>query len=225
MKTLKTTMLWSVTLLAVLLVASPALATKVTYTGVAPGETATINIVGFYNGGALAGIYNFKITDDAVFSGSYQGFCVDPAFSDPGPYEATIAAVLNNSKYEAAAYLLNKYFTQTPSNALAAKYQLAVWELVFDYGNGYDLASGKFIYTGGYTNDVSALVTEASGALSGFSPGGFYIAKAPATGENYGVRPQDFIFQKVSEPGILLLLGTGMLGLALVGRKTRRQRV
>ncbi len=33
------------------------------------------------------------------------------------------------------------------------------------------------------------------------------------------------IYVQISEPGVLLLLGSSMLGLALVGRKTRRQRV
>jgi hypothetical protein len=206
-------------------------AEQIVYTGAGPYENQTVTIpaVGtegggtqYYSGGVEAGMYNFTV-QDGDYAGSYKGFCVDPAFSAQigSPYAGVIVPVTDGSRYEAAAYLLAKYYNQTISGAsMAAKVQLAVWELVWDFGGTYNLAAGNF-QTAAYATEVNALITEATGALASFTPIGFYVAAAPPEGEYFGRFQQDFIFQ-TAEPGTLLLLGFGLIGLA--GFSTRRKK-
>ncbi len=67
---------------------------------------------------------------------------------------------------------MDKYYTQTILNATkATQVQLAIWELVWDFGGSYDLAAGNF-RTGAYTTEVNALIAEATGALARFTPSG-----------------------------------------------------
>ncbi len=139
----------------VLLITGTAQAETITYLGVSPVET--VNIVAPtlpYSGGVYAGMYNFSISGGSgLYSGTYKGFCVEPAFESPS-FEASIYSVTNGDRYEAAAYLLGKYYPQTSTNsARAAQVQMAVWELVWDFGGIYDLAVGNF-QSGSYPSEV-----------------------------------------------------------------------
>jgi hypothetical protein len=202
----------------VFLMAGAVQAETVTYFGVSPGET--IGIVAPTipsSGGAYAGMYNFAISDGSgLYTGSYKGYCVEPAIASSS-FTATIIAVTEGSRYEAAAYLLGKYYDTTSTIAnKAAQVQMAVWELVWDFGGTYNLANGTF-QTSTYTSEVNALITEAVAALPGFTPSGYYVAQAPAGA--FGSAPQDFIF-KTPEPGVLTLLGLGLVALGITRRRT-----
>lgn len=201
---------------AVLLLAGAAQAETIQFTGVAPAEVASIN--GVYNGGVWAGMYNFNILGSGPFAGFYKGFCVDPQAETP-LFIATITAVTDGSKYEAAAYLMNKYYDQTSvNNQKAAQVQLAIWELVWDFSptGAYNLASGDF-QTSTYASAVQALIDETKvvGVLDGFSPSGYYVTVSTTS--------QDWMFHQVPEAGTLLLFGTALVGLVGYRRVRRMQ--
>jgi hypothetical protein len=203
----------------VFLMAGAVQAETVTYFGVSPGETIGIVAPTIpYSGGAYAGMYNFAISDGSgLYTGSYKGYCVEPAIASSS-FTATIIAVTEGSRYEAAAYLLGKYYDTTSTIAnKAAQVQMAVWALVWDFGGTYNLANGTF-QTSTYTSEVNALITEAVAALPGFTPSGYYVAQAPAGA--FGSAPQDFIF-KTPEPGVLTLLGLGLVALGITRRRTK----
>lgn len=202
----------------VLLLAGAAQAELIQFTGVSPSEVVNITAPTIpYSGGVYAGMYNFNILGDpgpSPFAGSYKGFCVDPQLEIPLSH-STIIAVTDGLQYETAAYLMDKYYgTTSVNNQMAAQVQLAIWELVWDFGGTYNLASGNF-QTSAYTSQVNALISEATGALAGFTPSGYFVTASPDG--------QDFMFHQVPEAGALLLFGTGLVGLVGYRRVRRMQ--
>lgn len=110
-------------------------------------------------------------------------------------------------------------FTAANRKAAAGKLQSALWIL-----QGEDPDPG----TNPLVNYAKA--TWADWALPNASPSGALdtpvkVVNMWTNAAHTGYAQDMIVCWSVSEPGILLLLGTGMLGLALVGRKTRRQRV
>lgn len=203
----------------VLLLAGAAQAETIQFTGVAPAEVVSIN--GVYHGSVWAGMYNFNILGSGPFAGPYKGFCVDPQTETPS-FSATITAVTDGSNYEAAAYLMDRYYGVTRvNNQKAAQVQLAIWELVWDFNpsGSYNLTSGNFYLptSSTYKSAVQALIdeTKIAGVLDGFTPSGYYITASDSS--------QDWMFHKVPEAGALLLFGTGLVGLVGYRRVRRMQ--
>jgi len=181
---------------------------------VSPGQG-----VNFFGGGNWqTGVYNFEI-QSGTFAGTYGGFCVDPAgsHSDYSAYDInTISHGVRN--YDAAAWLLNQYYTVAGISAVAT--QAAIWEVMFetDTSISYSLSTGNFGTTDGIAGLANTYVTDAIAGAPGFGLTGFYLAQSPAGGPYFNKEYQDYIF-KTPEPMTMLLLGLGLVGLAGLRRK------
>jgi hypothetical protein len=197
------------------------------YINADPSAERNVTMTGYNFGNPFnvtAGMMNFSIAPNppastSIFTGYWKGFCVDPSVVYQPPTVYDIVAVTNGTSYEAAAYLLGKNYAATTTNATtAALTQIAIWEIVFDWGV-QNLSAGNFKFNGSAAElaVVAGMVSDAyTQAAAGNYTSGYYIALGGNPG--YGNPPQDFIF-KTPEPGTLLILGLGLAGLAAIRRK------
>ena len=161
--------------------------------------------------GAEAGVYQLSIDFDGAnpFNGqTVLGYCIDPAYSSTSILEYDIIPVpVDNAFYQAAAYLMATY--GTPSTTQAQDIQSAIWIVV----------EGIQVITP--SANASAYALEAQAAVTGgwLAPGWISLAMNPEGGLP-GQGAQDYII-RTPEPASLLLLGLGLFGVGLVGRKKR----
>ena len=186
-------------------------------------NSATVGIDGAYTGDVLAG--NYTVTYSTEPATLVYGYCVDPQIiSAQGAYQTyNLQSIPEGSPFEAAAWILSQGYAP----ALAPAAQVAVWELTWDGLDGPDLNSGDFRLTNPNptASPTPQLVTDAidiyTAALAGMGANFDQSKLVLATNASY----QNFVLTPpghVPVPPSVLLMGSGLLGLALLGfRRTR----
>jgi len=127
---------------------------------------------------------------------------------------------LDPNRYQAAAWIAENYYNLGDDTKAAA--QIAVWEVIFDGTLGPNLGDGSFQADNAYTADAKLILGELAKANPGPSSE-WALAVSPTVEERGTVAVADYqnylVHQPVPEPATMLLLGTGLIGLAGFGRK------
>lgn len=179
----------------------------ITYNGV--NHSVWAGKMATYLGGTLG---NPLPPNDGVFSG--YAFCVDldHFIGLPTEYEVELLSISELTHGGRAAWLYNNYLPVASTNTTSAALQLAIWDVVYDDGDG--LSTGIFRYTGGLNSTVATTANGYLAASAGKSSVAGYLKPTGTYGQG--------MLTTVPEPGTLALLGFGLMSVA--GLKFRRRR-
>lgn len=197
-------------------VAGPAQAIEISMTNISPQYwgVLTVDFKTELDWQVGAGRFYSTIEDGGKKIDTFS-YCVDLGefFNWDATYTATKMDADNNGlDYRGAAYLVSRFDpfvgsywgSQSYLNAqtVAMTLQLAIWETL--YGDQFDSKSGDRALFGQMMDEANQ--------IGSFDASGFFVAKIDGHQDQLVAAP-------VPEPATMLLLGIGLLGLGVVGRK------
>lgn len=155
----------------------------------------------------LAGDMNIKIDGTSV-----TGFCVDMNHQIGKEWTADKLSVTSINGGKAAAYLYDTFLADANTEIKAAALQIAIWEVVDDFGGLLDLTGGNF-----KLNGSSAVAAQANTYLAAI-PGGVsgYVTSDIVLKSGFSPQSQHLL---VPEPAAVLL---SIFSLPIIGLRRKR---
>lgn len=202
----RTNVVLTVAVVAVLLLSVSAQATWMTYNGTALKRAVTIHHPDLSSGKR---VYAGQLKID--YNGtSYVTYCVE-VLQDIKSYEGSDDAITGLNNGEIVSWLYESYAPSVATDDEAAALQVAIWEVVNELNNPFNVQSGDFYLT----NTRTEVITMANQILADIElPTDFDPTKSLVTNASY----QDVI---IPEPATMLTLGLGSF-IFLAGKRSAK---